>query len=100
MEWGASALRSPGRMLLPEAGLTKGGLAAYYVRVAPALLPHLRGRPFVMRVAPGALRGPVLFLKDVPASAPDWLPRAEIPAASRRGRARPVVVAPVVDDLR
>ena len=35
------------------------------------------------------------FLKDIPAGAPDWLPRARIPAASRGGAP---VVAPIVED--
>ncbi len=33
------------KVLYPEAGFTKGQVIDYYVRVAPVLLPHLRGRP-------------------------------------------------------
>jgi bifunctional non-homologous end joining protein LigD len=58
------------------------------------IVPHLRERAFVsvLGARPG-VRG--RFLKDVPSGAPEWLPRAAIPAASRAGAP---VVAPVVDD--
>jgi bifunctional non-homologous end joining protein LigD len=58
------------------------------------IVPHLRERAFVsvLGARPG-VRG--RFLKDVPAGAPAWLPRAPIPAVSRAGAP---VVAPVVGD--
>ncbi len=31
------------KVLYPEAGFTKGQVIDYYVRIAPVLLPHLRG---------------------------------------------------------
>jgi bifunctional non-homologous end joining protein LigD len=36
------------RVLWPDAGLTKGWLLRSYVRLAPTLLPHLRGHPVTM----------------------------------------------------
>ena len=74
--------------------LTRSALLRYYDELAPAIVPHLRGRPFVsvFGARPG-VHG--RFLKDVPAGAPAWLPRAAIPAASRGGAP---VVAPIVDD--
>ena len=33
----------------PELGLTKGDLLRYYLRVSPALLPHLVDRAMVMK---------------------------------------------------
>jgi bifunctional non-homologous end joining protein LigD len=35
----------PRRMLFPEAGITKGDLAAYYRAIAPAMLPWITDRP-------------------------------------------------------
>ena len=37
------------KVLYPEAGFTKGQVVDYYVRIAPVLLPHLRGRPLTMK---------------------------------------------------
>jgi len=33
------------KILYPQTGFTKGQMLDYYARVAPALLPHLAGRP-------------------------------------------------------
>ena len=33
------------KVLYPEVGFTKAQVIDYYVRVAPATLPHVRGRP-------------------------------------------------------
>jgi len=33
------------KVLYPKAGFMKGQVIDYYVRIAPALLPHLSGRP-------------------------------------------------------
>ncbi len=37
-------LKNLEKVLYPRAGFTKGEVIAYYRAVAPALLPHLRGR--------------------------------------------------------
>jgi bifunctional non-homologous end joining protein LigD len=39
------ALTSQDRVLFPDVGLTKGDVVAYYARIAPYALPHLKGRP-------------------------------------------------------
>src|SRR5689334_2869807 len=42
-------LSSADRVLFPDDGVTKGDLFRYYGEVAPAILPHLRDRPFTMK---------------------------------------------------
>ena len=42
-------LSSADRVLFPDDGITKGDLFAYYGEVAPAIVPHLRDRPFTMK---------------------------------------------------
>jgi bifunctional non-homologous end joining protein LigD len=42
------ALSSPDKVLFPETGFTKADLAAYYQRIAGALLPHVAGRPLTL----------------------------------------------------
>ena len=58
-------LTSPERVLFPEDGLTKGDLFAYYERVAPALVPHLRERPFTLKRYPHGIHGEVYFQKQI-----------------------------------
>jgi len=82
----------------PELGITKGDLLAYYRDVAPALVPHLAGRPFTMKRYPDGWQGKHFFQKDVPAHAPPWLRRAPFPATTRKGETRTISYA-LVDDL-
>ena len=42
-------LSSADRVLFPDDGITKGDLFDYYGAVAPAIVPHLRDRPFTMK---------------------------------------------------
>ncbi|MDQ3993403.1 MAG: non-homologous end-joining DNA ligase [Actinomycetota bacterium] len=41
-------LSSLEKVLWPEAGFTKGDMLEYYRRIAPALLPHVAGRPVTL----------------------------------------------------
>ena len=36
------------KVLYPQAGFTKAAVIDYYLRIAPVLLPHLRGRELTM----------------------------------------------------
>ena len=48
----------PEKVLFPDAGITKGELAAYYETVAPIMLPHIRRRPVTMERYPSGIGGP------------------------------------------
>ncbi len=61
------------RVLYPETGFTKGDLIDYYAAVAPAILPHLGGRPLTMRRFPGGVDGKSFWEKRCPAHRPDWV---------------------------
>jgi bifunctional non-homologous end joining protein LigD len=73
------------RMFWPEAGLRKRDLVEYYRSVAPALLPHLRDRPFTIKRHYTVPRGPFEWVKDAPPEAPLWLRTCPQPAKSRGG---------------
>ena len=49
------SLTNMDKVLYPATGFTKGQVIDYYVRVAPALLPHLAGRPLTMKRYPGGV---------------------------------------------
>lgn len=69
----------PEKVLFPGDGITKGELARYYETVAPAILPHLRGRPVTMERFPAGIERKGFFQKDVSKLAPEWLERVEVP---------------------
>ena len=83
----------------PEEGITKGDLLSYYQRVAPVLVPHLKGRPFTMKRYPDGWQGKFFFQKDAPKGMPEWLPTASIVVTTRdKPRQRRRIDAPLVND--
>jgi bifunctional non-homologous end joining protein LigD len=78
----------------PELGITKGHLLRYYAQVAPALLPHLRGRAMVMKRYPHGYSGPFFFMKRAPDPRPAWAHTCSVPHGSGS-----VIDFPVIDDL-
>jgi bifunctional non-homologous end joining protein LigD len=66
------------KVLYPAAGFTKGQVIDYYVRISPALLPHLRGRSLTMKRYPEGVDRPYFFEKNAPLHRPDWVKTAPI----------------------
>src|SRR5256714_9482167 len=81
-------LSSPDRVLFPDDGITKGDLFEYYGAVAPALVPHLRDRPFTMKRWREGLAGPAFFQKQAPKGIPDWIPTRQFQTWPREGGTR------------
>jgi bifunctional non-homologous end joining protein LigD len=71
-------LTNLGKVLYPETGLTKAEVIDYYTRIAPVLLPHVRGRPLTFKRYPNGVDGSFFFEKNAPNSTPDWVRRVEI----------------------
>ena len=55
---------SLGKVYFPDAGVTKGDLMRYYAHIAPVLLPHLEGRPLVLKRYPEGVAGEMFFQQD------------------------------------
>ncbi|HTD24125.1 MAG TPA: non-homologous end-joining DNA ligase [Terriglobales bacterium] len=66
------------KVLYPADGFTKGELIDYYMRIAPVLLPHLRGRPLTMKRYPNGVGGMFFYEKNCPKHRPDWVQTARI----------------------
>src|SRR3954454_7674807 len=69
------------RVVFPQAGTTKGELLDYYVRIADAMLAHLRHRPLHMHRYPEGVEGPRFWQKGCPEGRPAWV--ATVPVWSR-----------------
>ena len=67
------ALSNLDKVLWPETGFTKARLIEYYVAVAPALLPHLDGRPLTLRRFPDGVGG-ISWHQNECQGEPDWFP--------------------------
>jgi bifunctional non-homologous end joining protein LigD len=61
------------KILYPKTGFTKGDLIGYYLALAPAILPHLRGRPLTLKRYPDGVEGESFFEKHCPSHRPDWV---------------------------
>lgn len=66
------------KVLYPAAEFTKKGVIDYYVRIAPAILPHLRGRALTRKRYPDGVDGEPFFEKNAPMHRPDWVKVAPI----------------------
>jgi bifunctional non-homologous end joining protein LigD len=69
----------PEKILFPGDGITKGELAAYYEKIAPVMLPHVRNRPITMERYHRGIGFLGFFQKDVSKGFPSWLKRVEVP---------------------
>ena len=58
------------KIFWPTAGLTKGDLLRYYVRVSPWLLPAVADRPLVMKRLPNGIKGKAFYQQRAPDDVP------------------------------
>jgi bifunctional non-homologous end joining protein LigD len=65
------------KVLYPS-GFTKGDVISYYLRVAPAILPHLAGRAVTLKRYPDGAQAPFFFAKNCPDHRPPWVETAHI----------------------
>jgi bifunctional non-homologous end joining protein LigD len=82
------------KVLFPDDGITKGELASYYEMIAPAMLPHIVGRPVTMERFHRGIGEKGFFQKNVVKGVPAWLERVEV------GKKDGLVHHPVVRDVR
>jgi bifunctional non-homologous end joining protein LigD len=66
------------KVLYPAAGFTKQQIIDYYVRIAPAIIPHLAGRALTRKRYPDGVDGEPFFEKNAPMHRPDWVKTAPI----------------------
>lgn len=66
-------LSSPDRVMWPDAGITKGDLAAYVVAVGDPLVHHIGDRPVTLQRFPKGIEGEEFYQKNPPKGMPDWV---------------------------
>jgi len=88
------ALSNLDKNLYPS-GFTKARVLEYYGRIAPVLLPHLKGRALTLKRYPDGAEAEYFFEKRCPAPRPAWLKTAEVPYGDRKK-----LTACLADDLQ
>ncbi len=61
------------KVLYPATGFTKQQIIDYYVRIAPAIIPHLEGRPLTRKRYPNGVDEEFFYEKNAPQHRPDWV---------------------------
>lgn len=66
------------KVMYPATGFSKAQMLEYYVRVAPVMVPHLKGRPLNLKRYPDGVEAPFFFQKECPVNRPAWMRTASI----------------------
>lgn len=61
------------KVLYPEDGILKAEVIAYYLKIAPTILNHIRGRALTMIRFPDGIDGENFYQKNRPDWAPEWV---------------------------
>jgi len=61
------------KILFPGDGILKAELIEYYLKVAPTLLAHVKGRPLSLVRYPDGIDGESFFQKNRPQWSPEWI---------------------------
>ena len=70
------------KVLWPSVGFTKRDLLTYYEAIAPALLPHLLGRPVTLARFPFGVESRGWYQTNCPPGHPEWVRVATLPGRS------------------
>src|SRR5947208_12974309 len=61
------------KVLFPDDHIVKAQLIEYYLKIAPTILAHLKGRPLSLVRYPDGIGGESFFQKNRPDWAPEWI---------------------------
>jgi bifunctional non-homologous end joining protein LigD len=78
-------LSSPGKVLFPDSGITKGELVRYYRDVASFMLPHLEDRPLTLHRYPDGIDAADFYQQEAADYFPDWIETCRVPRAGNGG---------------
>lgn len=68
----------PDKVLFRKNGISKRELIDYYRRIAPTMIPHLRGRAIAMQRYPDGIDEPGFFQKKISGYHPAWIKTATL----------------------
>jgi bifunctional non-homologous end joining protein LigD len=71
------------RVVFPGDAITKGEVVEYHRRIAPTMLPHVRGRPLSLHRFRASIADGGFYQQHAPPHFPDWIGRVTV--AAREG---------------
>jgi bifunctional non-homologous end joining protein LigD len=71
-------LANPAKVLFPRDALTKRDVWDYYCAIAPAILPHLHGRPLTLQRYPDGIDGEEWYQQNAPDKTPAFVRLVEV----------------------
>jgi bifunctional non-homologous end joining protein LigD len=72
------SLSKPDKVLFPEGGYAKADVVEYFRRIAPFMVPEIRGRAMTLERFPDGIEGGRVFSKGIPKYFPAWIDRAKL----------------------
>lgn len=75
-------ISNPGKVVFPDAGVTKRDLIDYYLAVADGALRGVADRPMILKRFVKGISEEAIFQKRAPEKRPDWVDVAELKYAS------------------
>jgi len=66
------------KILYPDDKIVKAELIEYYLKIAPTILAHIKGRPLSLVRFPDGITGEKFFQKNRPEWAPEWLEHVKL----------------------
>jgi DNA ligase D-like protein (predicted polymerase) len=66
------------KTLYPDDHIVKAEIIQYYLKIAPTLLRHIKGRALSFIRYPDGIHGESFFTKNKPQYAPDWIESAKL----------------------
>lgn len=66
------------KVLFPEDNILKAEIIEYYLKIAPTLLNHVKGRALTLIRFPDGIHGEMFYQKNRPEWAPDWIEFAKL----------------------
>jgi bifunctional non-homologous end joining protein LigD len=61
------------KVLFPEDGIVKAEIIEYYLKIAPTILNHIKGRALTLIRFPDGIHGESFYQKNRPQWSPDWI---------------------------
>ena len=61
------------KILFPDDDIVKAQVIEYYLKIAPTILNHIKGRPLSLVRFPDGIYGEKFFQKNRPDWAPEWI---------------------------